>query len=110
MFSFLLVKPYLSLNKCVLGRSLSLKIPGRESNWYISKLIQMLLYRGSLIKPHVPLQDYGLMNGDCVSLLVKGIEGGRGVVWCSHTLFMRRVWLRQTSRGDGCSEDAMLVL
>ena len=50
----------ISVNQCVLGRSLYLKI---EKVTGISKLIQMLFYRGfyqrSLIQPHVPLPDYG---------------------------------------------------
>ena len=43
---------------------------------FISKVIQMLFYRGSLIQPHVPLRYYGLKDGECVSLLVKGVGGG----------------------------------
>ena len=67
-------KPILiSLNQCVLGRSLYLKIKKVTG---ISKLIQMIFYRGSLIQPHIPLRDYGLKDGECVSLLVKGVGGG----------------------------------
>ena len=36
----------------------------------------MLFYRGSLIQSRVPLRDYGLKNGKCVSLFVKGVGGG----------------------------------
>ena len=42
----------ISVNQCVLGRLLYLKI---EKVTGISKLIQMLFYRGSLIQPHIPL-------------------------------------------------------
>ena len=59
-----------SLNQCVLGRLLYLKL---ENVTDISKLIQMLFYQGSLIQPHVPLRDYGLKDGEGVSLLVKGV-------------------------------------
>ena len=74
MFSSLPEKPYLYQLTCVLGRSLFLKI---EKVTGISKFIQMLFYRGSLIQPHVLLRDYGLKGVECVSLIVKGV-GGRG--------------------------------
>ena len=40
----------------------------------------MLFYQGSLIQLHIPLQDYGLKDGECVSLVVKGVGGGGDVV------------------------------
>ena len=49
----------------------------------------MLFYRGSLIQSRVPLRDYGLKNGECVSPFVKGVGGGGG--------------------GDGGSADGMFM-
>ena len=71
MFSSLPEKPYLYQLTCVLGRSLFLKI---EKVTGISKLIQMLFYRGSFIQPHVLLRDYGLKGVECVSLLVNTFQ------------------------------------
>ena len=47
-----------------------------EKQTGIPKTSQMLSYNSKLIHPNVILQKYGLTDGSCINLLIKGISGG----------------------------------
>ena len=47
-----------------------------EKQTGIPKTSQMLSYNSKLIHPNVILQKYGLTDGSCINLLIKGIGGG----------------------------------
>ena len=40
--------------------------------------LQMLSYKMKLIQPDIPIQKYGLEDGCCIDLVIKGVGGGNG--------------------------------
>ncbi len=56
-----------------LGKSLYTIV---ENIFGIPSQVQMLLYCGKLIRPDVSLHHYNLRNNSCITVVVKGLNGG----------------------------------